>query len=81
MPNYSTEFLQYTTDDKIISNCNSIAFINAGAATVTIDKFDLLPGASLSIDGNENEKNITTYRITFNGATNGVLTVIRKNYV
>ncbi len=81
MANYRTEFLQYTTDDTIISNCNSIAFINGGTVTVTIDKFELLAGASLSIDGNENEKNLTTYRITFAGATNGVLTVIRKNYV
>ena len=81
MQKYRTEFLQYTSDDTIISNCNSIAFINNGAVSVTIDKFVLAPGAALAIDGNENEINITSYRITFGGATNGVLTVIRKHFV
>lgn len=81
MQKYRTEFLQYTSDDTIISNCNSIAFINGGAVAVTIDKFVLAAGAALAIDGNENEINVTTYRITFAGATNGVLTVIRKYFV
>ena len=81
MRQYKTEFVQYTSDSTIFSNCNSIAFINNGAVTATIDKFDLAAGASLSIDGNENEQNTTTYRVTFGGATNGVLTVIRKYFV
>lgn len=80
MQNYRTEFLQYTSDDTIQSNCNAIAFINSGAIPVTIDKFVLAPGASLSIDGNEQEKNITSYRITFGGLTTGVLTVVRKYF-
>ncbi len=81
MKKYSTEFLQYNADFTIISNCNSIAFINGGTVPVTIDKFVLAPGAALAIDGNENELNVSTYRITFAGATNGVLTVIRKFFV
>ena len=81
MRKYTTEFLQYNADSTIFSNCNSIAFINSGAVAVTIDKFILAAGASLAIDGNENEQNITTYRITFGGASNGVLTVIRKYYI
>lgn len=81
MQKYSTEFLQYNSDSTIISNCNSIAFINGGTVPVTIDKFVLAAGAALAIDGNENELNVTTYRITFGGATNGLLTVIRKFFV
>jgi hypothetical protein len=81
MKKYRTEFLQYTADDNIQSNCNSIAFINSGTVPVTIDKFVLAAGAALAIDGNENEQNVTTYRATFGGATNGVLTVIRKYFV
>jgi hypothetical protein len=81
MKKYRTEFLQYTADDNIQSNCNSIAFINSGTVPVTIDKFVLAAGAALAIDGNESEQNITTYRATFAGATNGVLTVIRKYFV
>ena len=80
MQKYKTEFLQYTSDFTIQSNCNSIAFINLGSIPVTIDKLILAPGASLSIDGNENEQNTTDYRITFGGLSNGVLTVIRKYY-
>jgi hypothetical protein len=81
MRKYSTEFLQYNADSTIYSNCNSIAFINSGTVAVTIDKFVLAAGASLAIDGNENEQNVTSYRITFGGATNGVLTVIRKFFI
>jgi hypothetical protein len=81
MQKYRTEIQQYTSDYTLFSNCNSLAFINTGAAPVTIDKFVLAVGAALSIDGNENEINDTTYRISFAGATNGVLTVIRKYYI
>lgn len=78
MQNYKTEIVQYTADDTIQSNCNAIAFINNGTIPVTIDKFSLAPGASLSIDGNAQEKNTTVYRITFGGLATGLLTVIRK---
>jgi hypothetical protein len=81
MQNFKTEIVQYSSDSTIQSNCNSIAFINNGPVTATIDKFNLAAGAALSIDGNENEQNTTTYRVTFGGATNGVLTVIRKFFV
>ena len=81
MQQYRTEFLQYSSDTTLFSNCNSLAFINNGAVAVTIDKFSLAAGAALSIDGNENELNTTTYRISLNGATNGVLSVIRKYYI
>lgn len=81
MRQYRTETQQYSTDTTVQSNCNSMAFINTGAVPVTIDKFVLAAGASLSIDGNEGEINVTTYRISFSGATNGVLTIIRKYFV
>jgi hypothetical protein len=81
MRKFRTEFVQYTSDSTIFSDCNSLAFINNGTIAVTIDKFSLPSGASLSIDGNENEMNTTQYRITFNGASNGLITVIRKYYI
>jgi hypothetical protein len=81
MLKYRTEFLQYSSDSTLFSNCNSLAFINNGSVPVMIDKFSLAAGAALSIDGNEREINDTTYRISFGGATNGVLTVIRKYYI
>jgi hypothetical protein len=81
MKHYRTEIQQYTTDTNVFSHCNSLAFINSGAVSVTVDKFVLASGAALSIDGNENEINTTNYRISFNGATNGVLTIIRKYYI
>ena len=46
--------------------CNSILFVNSGTGNVFInDVFTLFPGASLSLDGNQNEIDTTVYKVAF----------------
>lgn len=45
------------------TKCNEIIFINLGAATATIEKFPLLPGASITMGGNRGEVIINALRI------------------
>lgn len=79
MKRYKVEFAQYSATIKIDANCNSISFVNAGTVDCTINQFLLPAGASLSIDGNENEIDVTTYNINF--ASVGLVQVIKKMYV
>ena len=47
-------------------NCNAIRFINSGTGIIFInDVFQLQPGASLGNEGNQNEIDLTVYRINF----------------
>lgn len=78
--NYKTEFTQYTTNNQIQSNCNSITFINTGTINVQVNQFELSPSAQLTIGGNVGEIDRTIYNINFVGATNGVLSIIKKIY-
>ena len=75
---YKIEISQYQQNYNIISNCNNITFINTGAISVKINQFTLVAGASLSIGGNANEIDTTIYTVSFSGATNGNLIIIRK---
>jgi hypothetical protein len=75
---YRIEIQQYQQNYNVISQCNNITFINNGAINVQINQFTLVPNASLSIGGNENEIDITVYNVSFQGATNGNLIVIKK---
>jgi hypothetical protein len=79
MKQYIVDVIQYATNNTLTSNCNAITFINTGTTNCFISKFLLAPNASLSISGNENEIDVTTYPISFTGGT-GILTVIRKFY-
>jgi hypothetical protein len=79
MKRYKIEFSQYSATIKIDSNCNSISFVNAGTIDCTINQFILPAGASLSIDGNENEIDTTVYNINF--ASVGLIQVIKKMYL
>lgn len=76
--NYRTEFTQYSQNTSIIGNCNAITFINTGTINVQVNQFVLVPDAQLTIGGNENEIDVTNYQINFQGATNGVISVIKK---
>lgn len=79
MKKYYLDFQQYATNQNLYSNCNAITFINIGASSVFINKLELATGASLSIQGNENEIDTTTYEMYFSTG-NGNLSVIRKFY-
>ena len=75
---YRIELLQYQQNIVIDANCNNITFINIGAINVKVNSFTLVPNSSLSIGGNENEIDVTKYTISFAGATNGNIVVIKK---
>lgn len=79
MKKYYLDFQQYGSNTPLASQCNAITFINIGASDCYINKFLLATGASLSITGNENEIDTTTYEMYFVGGT-GNLTVIRKYF-
>jgi len=50
-------------------NCNAIVFINSGTVNVSLnDIFLLVPGASIALNGNQNEIDSTIYKITFSAA-------------
>lgn len=76
---YRTEIAQYSETIKIDGNCNAISFINNGTVTVYINKYPLLAGTSLSIDGNAGEIDKTMYNIDF--PTVGLVTVVKKIYL
>lgn len=78
MTRYKIEVMQYNTTRKIASNCNAITFINGGAVTCLIQTIPIVAGASLAIEGNAGEMDVTEYNLDFGAATNGVITVIRK---
>lgn len=75
---YKIEVMQYNTTRKISSACNAITFYNNGTITVLVQTIPLVVGATLTIEGNANEIDLTEYQIDFGTNTNGVLTVIRK---
>lgn len=66
-----------TTQTEIRSDCNAITFINQGTADVLINNFTLQAGATLEIAGNEDEIDVTKYRISW-GAASGPVYVLRK---
>jgi len=80
---YYIEVNQYTTNINLASNCSAITFINYGSNTVDINGVDLTQGQQLTIEGNVNEIDQTTYQVQFTGASaaNNSLTVIKKLYV
>lgn len=79
MKKYIVDIIEYGTNNTLTSKCNAITFINTGTTNAYINKFLIAPNASLSIQGNENEIDVTTYQLAFTGGT-GILTVIRKYY-
>lgn len=75
------EYQTYNTPSEIRSECNAITFINTGTSNLQINGVDLIPGAQLISEGNENEYNVTRYRLSFSGGGNEICTVIRKVYI
>lgn len=80
---YYIEVNQYYLNINIASNCSAITFINYGANTVDINGVNLTQGQQLTIEGNINEIDQTSYQIQFTGSNpvNNSLTVIKKLYV
>ena len=60
---------------------NELIFINKGTATAEIDGFPLASGEFLTDGGNQDEINVSRYRITFTGAGTKIVFVRRKFYM
>jgi len=78
MTTYRILVQSHTQTTKVISNCNAITFYNTGLVAAKINTIPLPAGESLSIEGNENEMDITDYNIDLGTATTGTIFVIKK---
>lgn len=84
MKRYKVDFLTFTSNNFVKSDCGDITFINGGTTTVTInDSLKLFAGSSLSLSANENEIDQTTYSFKFSGlsGSGNLLTVLRKIFI
>lgn len=78
---YNTQFMIIDQSGIVRSDCAGITFINTSLAdTITVNTFPIKPGASLSIDANENEIDTTVYQVKI-GTDPNTLWVIKKIYV
>ena len=73
-------FQLYNTPQELRAECNSLTVINTGTATAIIDGLEIAPNAQYYSPGNENEFNLTRYRLSFSGAGTEQVLVIRKIY-
>jgi len=79
--NYNTQFQVIDQSGTVRSDCAGITFINTSLIdTITVNTFPIKPGASLSIDANENELDTTVYQVKL-GTDPNTLWVIKKIYV
>jgi hypothetical protein len=78
---YYNDMVLYTTPDNIESNCVEISFYNIGGTTMIINGIPFQPLAGIAFDGKQNEMDTTKYRLSFSGAGNNNVFVIRKVYV
>jgi hypothetical protein len=79
---FVTETQQYDQNTLNVStNCVDIIFFNFTAATVFVDGFPVLAGATYEISGNEKEINVSTYKLSFGAGNTGIVYVTRKKYV
>lgn len=82
MTSYKNDFLTYTVNGSVRSDCADITFFNAGGTDLIINNaFTLLSGQYLSFQANNNEIDRTIYNFYFVGTGTGVLNVIRKVYI
>lgn len=79
---YTVETTQYTTNIKIYSNCNEIAFINTGTNIAYVDKLPIPVNGYLSINGNKDEYCVNQFSIEFTTQNSSQqLTVVKKTYL
>lgn len=78
---YFNDFFLISYSQRIVANCNEIAFFNGGTATVLIaNLFPVVPGAMISFDGKAGEFDTTSYQVSFTGSGTMNCIAIRKYY-
>jgi len=80
MPKFTEDFKLINTPQEVRSECNSLTVINTGTATAVLNGVEILPGNQYISLGNENEYNLTRYRLSFTGVGTNEVVVIRKIY-
>jgi len=79
---YNISIQTYQVGGYVNSFCASILFSNTGTQNVMLmNSFLLIPGATLRIEANEGEEDVTRYIFSFIGSGAPSLTVFIKNYV
>lgn len=84
MKKFTLIFQQYGAAQQLdLNNCNAITFYNTGSATAFIELTPILPGASLTFNGNECEVCTDVVQLTFDLTAGLVqsLVVIKKVYL
>ena len=73
-------FQLYNIPQELRADCNSLTVINTGTSTAILEGLQILPGQQYYAPGNEDEKNTTRYRLSFDNTGTNVVLVIRKIY-
>jgi hypothetical protein len=80
MPKFTEDFKLINQPQEVRSDCNQLTVINTGTATAVLNGLEIAPGDQYVSPGNENELNITRYRLSFTGVGTEQVLVIRKIY-
>lgn len=80
MPKFTEDFKLINTPQEVRSECNQLTIINIGTATANLNGVAIAPGDQYVSPGNENELNLTRYRLSFTGVGSNEVVVIRKIY-
>jgi hypothetical protein len=81
MKKYIIVIQQYQQSTSFVPGSNAITFINNGGSIVLLNNIPLAVGSTLSIEGNENEIDVTQYTLDFGTSTTGNVLVIQKMFV
>jgi hypothetical protein len=80
MPKFTEDFKLINQPQEVRSECNQLTVINTGTATAVLNGLEISPGDQYVSPGNENELNLTRYRLSFTGLGTEQVLVIRKIY-
>jgi hypothetical protein len=80
MPKFTEDFKLINQPQEVRSECNQLTVINTGTATAVLNGLEIAPGDQYVSPGNENELNLTRYRLSFTGVGTEQVLVIRKIY-
>jgi hypothetical protein len=80
MPKFTEDFKLINQPQEVRSDCNQLTVINTGTATADLNGLEIAPGDQYVSPGNENELNITRYRLSFTGIGTEQVLIIRKIY-
>ena len=78
---YYEKFEIVNQTQEIQSDCNSLTIVNTGTAIAVLNGLNIAPAAQYVILGNEQEINVSKYRLSFTGGGTEQVILIRKIFV